>query len=102
MSYQEKQQLEELVQFDLKQVGKFLNASNIKVKNKITMLFSDGDVDESKLDQLPFFVDQVSTFARAVLNNEEVPITLTDGLSALRVARAALKSVQSGQVIILE
>ena len=55
-----------------------------------------------ELDQLPFFVDQVSTFARAVLNDEEVPIPLTDGLSALRVAKAALQSLQSGKVVILE
>ena len=54
-----------------------------------------------ELDQLPFFVDQVSTFARAVLNDEEIPISLTDGLSALRVARAALQSLQSGNVVIL-
>ncbi|MFX1516490.1 MAG: aminotransferase class I/II-fold pyridoxal phosphate-dependent enzyme [Promethearchaeota archaeon] len=51
------------------------------------------------LDQLPFFVDQVSAFARAVLNDEEVSIPLTDGLSALRVARAALQSLQSGNVV---
>lgn len=52
-----------------------------------------------ELDQLPFFVDQVGTFAKAVLNDEEVPIPLADGLSALRVARAALQSLQSGNVI---
>ena len=52
-----------------------------------------------ELDQLPFFVDQVGTFARAVLNDEEVPIPLADGLSALRVARAALQSLKSGTVV---
>ncbi|MHA2202481.1 MAG: aminotransferase class I/II-fold pyridoxal phosphate-dependent enzyme [Candidatus Hodarchaeales archaeon] len=55
-----------------------------------------------ELDQLPFFVDQVGTFAKAILNDEEVPIPITDGVSDLRVARAALESLQSGNVIHLK
>ncbi|UCG03186.1 MAG: aminotransferase class I/II-fold pyridoxal phosphate-dependent enzyme [Candidatus Heimdallarchaeota archaeon] len=52
-----------------------------------------------EFDQLPFFVDQVGAFAKAILNDEEVPIPISDGISALRVARAALESLQSGDVI---
>ncbi|MFX0125127.1 MAG: aminotransferase class I/II-fold pyridoxal phosphate-dependent enzyme [Candidatus Hodarchaeota archaeon] len=55
-----------------------------------------------ELDQLPFFVEQVGAFAKAVLNDEEVPISITEGISALRVARAALESLQSGSIIHLK
>ena len=54
MSGQEKLDLIQLVESDKKNCLAFLKANNIKVKNKISMLFSDGDVDESKLDQLSF------------------------------------------------
>ncbi|MFX0015675.1 MAG: aminotransferase class I/II-fold pyridoxal phosphate-dependent enzyme [Promethearchaeota archaeon] len=50
-------------------------------------------------DQLPFFVEQVNSFAKAVLMDEEPPVTIIDGILALRVARAALESLQSGKVI---
>lgn len=55
-----------------------------------------------EFDQLPFFVNQVGSFVKAILNDEEVPIPITDGVSALRVARAALESLQSGDVIHLK
>jgi hypothetical protein len=54
MSYQEKLDLMQLVESDKNHIVQFLLAHNIKVKNKITMLFSDGDVDENRMDQLSF------------------------------------------------
>jgi len=54
MDDQEKLDLMELVESDKHQIVQFLLAHNIRVKNKISMLFSDGDIDESKLDQLEF------------------------------------------------
>ncbi|UCE14640.1 MAG: hypothetical protein JSV04_05520, partial [Candidatus Heimdallarchaeota archaeon] len=51
------------------------------------------------IDQLPFFVDQVGTFAKTVLNNTEIPISITDGISSLKVARAALESLKTGKVV---
>ncbi len=52
-----------------------------------------------EIDQLPFFVEQVSTFAKTILNDDPIPIPINDGISALRVARAALESLQSGEVV---
>ncbi|MFX1284272.1 MAG: aminotransferase class I/II-fold pyridoxal phosphate-dependent enzyme [Promethearchaeota archaeon] len=52
-----------------------------------------------EIDQLPFFVEQVSAFAKAILNDNPSPIPIQDGILALRVACAALKSLQSGEVI---
>ncbi len=52
-----------------------------------------------EIDQFPFFVEQVSAFAKAILNDTLIPIPIEDGLSALRVACAALKSLQSGKII---
>jgi len=52
-----------------------------------------------EIDQLPWFVDQVSTFAKNVLYNQRVSVNITEGISALRLARAALESLQTGQVI---
>ena len=51
----EKQELQELVQHDCKQAINFLESHSLKVKdNKVEILFSDGEVDESKLDQQKF------------------------------------------------
>jgi len=55
-----------------------------------------------ELDMLPAFVDQVSSFAKAVLDDEPVPVSFSEGLSALRVARAALKSLQQNKIVYLE
>jgi dTDP-4-amino-4,6-dideoxygalactose transaminase/predicted dehydrogenase len=52
-----------------------------------------------EIDQLPWFVDQVSTFAKNILNDQPVSIDIEDGRSALRVARAALESLQTEKVI---
>lgn len=52
-----------------------------------------------ELDQLPFFVEQVGAFAKAIINDGPIPISITEGISSLRVARAALESLQSGEVI---
>jgi len=47
--------LVELVKEDKQHIINFLQAHNFKVKNnQVTLLFSDGEVDESKLDQLEF------------------------------------------------
>jgi hypothetical protein len=54
MSGQEKLDLMQLVESDKKNCLAFLKANNIRLNNKISMLFSDGDVDESKMDQLSF------------------------------------------------
>ena len=43
-----------VVKGDKQNVINFLQAHNLVVKNKITMLFNDGDVDEGKMDQLSF------------------------------------------------
>lgn len=49
------QDLIELVEEDINHTIQFLKSHNLKVKgNKVTMLFSDGEVDETKLDQLSF------------------------------------------------
>jgi predicted dehydrogenase len=68
---------------------------------KITEL--DGiEPNFEELDMLPAFVDQVSSFAKAVLDDEPVPVSFSEGLSALRVARAALKSLQQNKIVFLE
>ena len=55
MDDQEKLELMELVESDKHHIIQFLLAHNIKVKNnQVTLLFNDGDVDETKLDQLEF------------------------------------------------
>jgi hypothetical protein len=54
MNKQEKQELMDLVEQDCRQVIKFLQANNLKVKNKVEMLFSDGEVDESTIEQQTF------------------------------------------------
>jgi len=47
--------LKELIAQDQIHIINFLLAHNLKVKNnQVTLLFSDGDVDETKLDQLSF------------------------------------------------
>ncbi len=52
---QDAKELRELVESDKKSVIKFLEAHGLKVaNNQIELLFSDGEVDESKLDQLSF------------------------------------------------
>jgi hypothetical protein len=50
MSEQDRLDLMQLVESDKRNCLAFLKANNIKVKNKITMLFSDGDVDENRID----------------------------------------------------
>lgn len=55
-----------------------------------------------ELDMLPAFVDQVSSFAKAVIDDEPVPVSFSEGLSSLRVARAALKSLQQNKIVYLE
>jgi hypothetical protein len=55
MNDQDKQELIDLVKQDCEQVIKFLSAYNLKVKhNKVEMLFSDGEVDESNLNNIHF------------------------------------------------
>ncbi|MBT8385920.1 MAG: hypothetical protein KJO12_00785 [Ignavibacteria bacterium] len=47
-----KNDLVELVNEYCEQVIRFINGHNLKVKdNKIVMLFSDGEVDESTIEQ---------------------------------------------------
>ncbi len=65
---------------------------------KITELFgSQPTFDE--MSQLPAFVDQVGSFAKAIINNSEVPVPAEDGLRALKVARAALESLKTGKAV---
>ncbi len=52
-----------------------------------------------ELDQLPSFIDQVGSFAQAVINDAAVPVPAFDGIKSLRVARAALESLQSGKIV---
>ena len=47
------------------------------------------------LDQLDEFVDQINEFAKAILYNQSVPVSLKDGLNALTVACAALESLKT-------
>ncbi|MHA2074401.1 MAG: Gfo/Idh/MocA family oxidoreductase, partial [Candidatus Hodarchaeales archaeon] len=54
-----------------------------------------------EMDQLPSFVNQINSFATAILNDEPVPISLEEGLNALKIAHAALESLQTGKVIYL-
>jgi hypothetical protein len=54
MSDQDRLDLMRLVESDKNHIVQFLLAHNIQVRNKITMLFSDGDVDENRIDQLSF------------------------------------------------
>jgi UDP-N-acetylglucosamine 3-dehydrogenase len=42
---------------------------------------------------------EIANFARCLLNNEPLPVTGTDGLRALKTARAALESIQTGKVV---
>jgi hypothetical protein len=58
MSEQDRLDLMQLVESDKRNCLAFLKANNIKVKNKITMLFSDGDVDENRIDENR--IDQLS------------------------------------------
>ncbi len=52
-----------------------------------------------ELDQLPAFVDQVGSFAKAVINDAAVPVPAIDGFKSLRIARAAFESLQSGKIV---
>ncbi len=52
-----------------------------------------------EIDQLPAFVNQVGAFARALINDESIPVPLEDGMVAIRIANAALESLKTGQMI---
>ncbi|MFX0084460.1 MAG: Gfo/Idh/MocA family protein, partial [Candidatus Hodarchaeota archaeon] len=54
-----------------------------------------------EIDQLHAFVDQVGSFASAIIKDETVPIPFIEGLKALKVAHAALKSLKTGNVVYL-
>ena len=55
MNEQERRDLVELVEIDKQHIIQYLQYHNLKVKdNKVTMLFSDGEVDESTIDQQIF------------------------------------------------
>jgi predicted dehydrogenase len=51
------------------------------------------------MDQLPYFVEQVSSFASAIIKGESVPVPCEDGFTALRIAQAALKSLQNKKAV---
>jgi hypothetical protein len=42
-----------------------------------------------EIDLLPFFVELVRTFPKAILNDNLIPVPINDGIYGLRVARAA-------------
>jgi hypothetical protein len=54
MNSVEKQELQELVQHDCKQAINFLESHNLKLKGEISLLFSDGEVDGSTINQQSF------------------------------------------------
>ncbi|WP_455141488.1 aminotransferase class I/II-fold pyridoxal phosphate-dependent enzyme [Candidatus Hodarchaeum mangrovi] len=51
------------------------------------------------IDQLDEFVDQINAFAKAVLYDQSIPVSIEDGLKALTVAYAALESLKTQKEI---
>lgn len=64
---------------------------------RITELGSESNLDE--MDQFPWFVSQISAFAKSIIEDTEVPITAENGLRALRIAHAAFESLKTGKPI---
>ena len=48
---------------------------------------------------MPAYEIEWAAFAEAISNGSELPVTLKDGVTALVMAEAAVKSLQSGQVV---
>ena len=51
------------------------------------------------IDQLDEFVDQINAFAKAILYDQSVPVSIEDGLNALTVACAVLESLKTQREI---
>ncbi|MHA1215514.1 MAG: aminotransferase class I/II-fold pyridoxal phosphate-dependent enzyme [Candidatus Hodarchaeales archaeon] len=55
-----------------------------------------------EIDQLPQFVRQIDTFAQSIINDIPVPVPLEEGITALKIAQAALKSLQTGRIVVMK
>ena len=65
---------------------------------KLTEL-DGGEPAFEEFDQLPYFVEQVEAFINCILTDESSPIPIEEGIRSLRVAVAAVESLNSGKVI---
>ncbi|MHA1971427.1 MAG: aminotransferase class I/II-fold pyridoxal phosphate-dependent enzyme [Candidatus Hodarchaeales archaeon] len=65
---------------------------------KVTEL--DGrESNYEELDQLLQFVRQIDSFAQSIITDVRVPITLDEGIAALKIARAALESLKTEKIV---
>jgi predicted dehydrogenase len=68
-------------------------------KQELRILRENGIWQTLAISHADMYKIQIAAFARWILTDEPFPTTGEDGKAALRVALAALKSIQTGQTI---
>lgn len=67
-----------------------------------SLVVADGESREAIANDAGSFLEEVATFVRAVRDGAPSPIPGADGMAALRVALAAMRSLDSGETVELE